>query len=209
MRRAIFGWAGTLVISAVFATPGWSQATLCPSPKPRRDGCSSFVFFNAIGAVGILRGTHPHLNTQTDDDLPSYGGASLGYMHAIDSGTSAGISGEIGYWVAGRFSMKAHVRHWFRNRTSLEAAAGPIAVDIFVPGNGGDERVRAHGATMDVAFIERHGLGFFAGSDIIRGGGRSSTGVHAGLRAESYWALLAGAAVGALYGGLAIGLSHN
>ena len=59
-----------------------------------------------------------------------------------------------------------------------------------------------YGATMDVEFIERHGLG-------VHGGGRSSTGVHAGLRAESYWALLAGAAVGALHGALAIGPSHN
>jgi hypothetical protein len=33
------------------------------------------------------------------------------------------------------------------------------------------ERVRAYGATMDVVFIERHGLGFFAGSDIVHGGG--------------------------------------
>jgi hypothetical protein len=209
MRRTILGSVGALVISAFFATPAWGQATLCASPKPRFDGCSSFVFFNAIGAVGVLRGTHPHLNTQTDDDLPSYLGASVGYMHALDSGTSAGVSGEIGYGISGRFSMKAHVRHWFRNRASLEAATGPIAVDIFVPGNGGDERVRAVGATMDVAFIEPHGLGFFAGSDMVRGGGRSSTGVHAGLRAESYWALLAGAAVGALYGALAIGLSGH
>ena len=196
-------------VSMVSATPAWSQATLCSSPKPLRDGCSSFVFLNAIGAVGIVRGTHPNMNTQTDDDLPSYGAASVGYMLAIDSATSAGVSGELGYGLAGRFSVKAHVRHWFRNRASLEAATGPIAVDIFVPGNGGDERVRAQGVTVDVAAIERHGLGFFVGSDVIHGGGRTSTGVHAGLRAESYWALLAGAAVGALYGVLYIGLSHK
>jgi len=82
VRGIVLGCVGAFAISGFLPRAAWSQATLCASPKPRRDGCSSFVFFNAIGAVGIVRGTHLPLNTQTDDDLPSYGGASLGYMHA-------------------------------------------------------------------------------------------------------------------------------
>jgi len=77
-------------------------------------------------------------------------------------------------------------------------AAGPLAVDAFRPGNGGDERVRLTGLTAEAGFF-RYGLGVTAGVDKVYGAQTLGTGVHVGVRAESYWAVAAIAVTGALY----------
>ena len=176
-----------------------SSSVLCLRPRPLASGCAHYVFFDAVGAVGIIRGSHPLGLGRTTDDLPSYGGGLIGAMSNVNGANAVGLSFELDYAFQGQGSVKAHWRRWRPSGASLEVAAGPMFGDVLIAGNGGDVRVRAKGATADVSVIGRHNLGVFVGTDYLNGAGRSSLGVHAGVRAEAKWALAATAAVGAVF----------
>jgi hypothetical protein len=160
--------------------------------------CRSFVFLDAVGAFGVVRASQAK-GTQTDDDLPSYGGGMLGFMVNADSSHSIGASAEYDYSFSGRGSVKAHWRRWLGNRSSFDVAAGPLAVDVFRRGNGGDQRVTVHGFTADIAFISRQGIGVYAGVDHIGVTQTPSAGFHVGARLESWWAMAAGGVTAALF----------
>jgi hypothetical protein len=186
-----------LLASTLLWSPVASQQA-CASPKPLSAGCRSFLFLDAVGSLGLARASKPR-RTQTDDDLPSFGGVMVGYGRNIDSATAIAVSGEFDYALAGRGSAKVHWRRWLANRSSIDLAAGPLAVDAFRPGNGGDERVRLTGVTAEAGFVTRFGLGAVAGVDKVYGAETPGTGVHVGIHAESYWAIAAIAVTGALY----------
>lgn len=175
------------------------QSTTCVSPKRLSDGCRTFVFFDGAGAAALIRGAHGNLRVDPAEDLPSYAGGLVGVMRNVDSVSAVGVSAEFDYAFTGRASLKTHYRRWLVGRTSVDLSAGPLLVDIFETEGRGDTRIRARGATADLAVVERHGLGLFVGADLIEGDHRSSTGLHVGARAEGAAAALAAAVVGGLF----------
>ena len=120
-------------------------------------------------------------------------------MINLDSSQAVGASAEFDYALSGRGSAKAHWRRWFGNRSSVDLAAGPLAIDVFRRGRNGDERVNVHGFTTDVAFTSRQGIGIYASVDHIGVTQSPSAGVHVGARLESGWALAAAGVTAALF----------
>ena len=169
------------------------QSPLCYRPKPLAR-CSAFVFLDGAGALELAAG-HT-LGQKTYHDLSTFGGGLVGVMRNTRSDQSVGLSAEYEYGTAARGSVKAHWRKWYSNGASLDASAGPMLADIFSPGNGGDQRVRAKGATADVALVNKGGIGLFVGVDQISGAGRTTRGLHSGIRTEGWFTV--GAAVAAL-----------
>jgi hypothetical protein len=212
MRRSEYRTLNGILVMALGAAPVGVHAqarvpthtVICLTPKPLTKGCSDFVFYDGVAVLGVARGAHDFEFGRTRDDLPSYAGGMIGYMRNVNPSVAVGGSVEVGAGLAGRASAKMHYRRWMPRGGSLDMGAGPLWVDVFQPGNGGDVRVRASGVTLDASAIEAHGVGLLAGVDHTRGGGRSSTGLHAGTRLEAW------PAVGAtLLVGLAFLLTYN
>ena len=185
------------ILLGVASLPGTLAAQhrspLCYRPKPLTE-CTAFVFLDGAGALGLLSAPQT-IGPKTYHDPPAYGGALIGVMRNTRREQSVGLSAEYDYGAAARVSVKGHWRKWYANGTSLDASAGPMRADIFSPGNGGDQRIRAKGATADVAFVHRLGLGLFVGVDQISGSGRTSRGLHAGVRTEGWLTVAAAAGV--------------
>jgi hypothetical protein len=188
---------------------------MCFRPKPLAD-CRAFVFFDGVGAVGVLRMHHqlaPGLSVA--DDFTPYGGGAVGFMTNVDPTHSLGLSLEFAVASEGnaRWAAKGHWRRWSPNRTSLDVAAGPLVMDFTARDAAACEqcirRERGAGATASVSLIERHGLGAFAGADVARGAGRTSVGLHVGARLEGYSAAIAALAAGAGFAILWKGLSSQ
>ena len=205
------------------------QAGVCFSGVAR-PSCSGFFLFEgtAVASGGSSEFT---LNTITPSgsgpiilphhihDLPSYFSGALGYVHAIGAKTAVGPVAELGFsntselGNAHRVAVTARVRHWLgRGSAVLDVGAGPLGVEVFTPSVNGDcctDKVKAYGVTLETALTYRSLGGITVGADAIHGAGRTSTGLHAGVRVGSYGAVAAAAVTAALGAFVAYGLSHS
>ena len=203
------------------------QARVCFSGVARPT-CSGFILFegNAVASAGSSEFT---INTTTPTttgpfvlvhrihDLPSYFSGALGYVHVVNSNTAIGPVAELGFantselGNAHRVAVTGRFRRWLGN-TVLDVGAGPLGVEVFTPSRSGDcctDKVTAYGATLETAVTYKGLAGITLGADAIHGAGRTSAGLHAGLRVGSYGAV-ASAVVTAALGALVLyGLSHS
>ncbi|MEP6617740.1 MAG: hypothetical protein ABJE47_00435 [bacterium] len=222
MHRAYrFGGIGGFVVSLVLAAFNSATAqqptdTLCFSPQPFPK-CHRFVFFDAQLMAGLYRAPHTLVSRGTTpgngqvkrevEDLGHYGAGIIGFMSNREDAHAVGASLEFGYANAEhpRISAKVHRRTWLANASSIDVSVGALAAEIPVLDEGPPTyclgclaRGWSYGLTGDVAVAERHGVGLVAGADIIAGNDRTSVGLHAGARTESWTAVAATALAGLL-----------
>lgn len=189
--------------------------SLCFSPRPLSE-CERFLFFDAALVAGLLRAPHELRPTNVQagitfsnrnvEDLSHYGAGIIGFMSNRDSTHAVGGSIEFGYdGEHPRISAKLHRRTWFTDRRSLDLSFGPKAVEVVGLDDGPTAqcigcaiRTWSYGVTGDMVVTERHGFGLLLGTDLIQGGGRTSAGIHAGTRMESYTAVAATILAGVL-----------
>jgi hypothetical protein len=192
---------------------------------PIRPGCSGFVLFEASAAAarGGTDRRAPFDVPLSDGttitsfvhyrDLPGYYSGSLGYVRVVDPRTAIGAVGELGFsntsdvGNARRFALTGRWRRQVGD-WSVDAGAGPLVAQVFAASNACCvERKLAYGGTLETAVLFRGYVGATAGADLINGAGRTSAGVHAGVRVGSYGAVItsaiAAAATGILWWGLA------
>jgi hypothetical protein len=186
-----------------------------------RPACSSFVLFEgtAVASGGSSEFTINTIIPTTTGiiafahrvrDLPGYYSGALGFVHVVGPATAVGAVAELGFsntselGNAHRFAATARVRRWLGDAV-LDIGAGPLGVEVFTPSrSGGDcctDKVKAYGATLETALTYKSLGGITIGADAIHGAGRTSTGLHAGVRVGSYGAVAAAvvtAALGAL-----------
>jgi hypothetical protein len=186
---------------------------------PIRPACSGFVLFEA-SAAAARGGTDRNApfdvplgngGTTTSNvharDLPGYYSGSLGYVRVVDPRTAIGVVGELGISNTAnagdlaRFAVKGRWRRQL-GTWSFDADAGPLVAQVLnVPRQGCCfGQANAYGGTMETALLYRGYGGVMAGADLIHGAGRTSGGLHAGLRVSSYTTVIAAAAAGALIG---------
>jgi hypothetical protein len=185
-----------------------------------RPSCSGFVLFegtavasggsSAITINTIVPSTTGSITlTHRVRDLPGYFSGALGYVHVVDTKTAVGPVAELGFsntselGNAHRVALTGRVRRWLGN-TVLDVGGGPLGVEVFAPSASGDcctDKVKAYGATVEMALTYKSLGGVTLGADAIHGAGRTSAGLHAGVRVGSYGAVAAAvvtAALGAL-----------
>ncbi len=185
-----------------------------------RPACSGFVLFegNAVASGGSSEFTlQSILPTTTGNivlehhvrDLPGYYSGALGYVHVVGATTAIGAVAELGFsntselGNAHRVAATARVRRWLGNAV-LDMGAGPLGVEVFTPSANSDccsDKVKAYGVTLETALTYKSLGGLTLGVDAVHGAGRTSTGLHAGVRVGSYGAVAAAvvtAALGAL-----------
>lgn len=196
-----------------------AQAGVCFSGLVR-PACSGFVLFEGT-AVASGGSSELTLNTTVPTttgniilvhhvrDLPGYYSGALGYVHVVAPTTAIGAVAELGFsntselGNAHRVAITARARRWLGNAV-LDVGAGPLGVEVFVPSTSGGcctDKVRAYGATLETSLTYRGLGGITIGADAVHGAGRTSTGLHAGVRVGSYGAVAAAvvtAALGAL-----------
>jgi hypothetical protein len=193
-----------------------------------RPSCSGFFLFE--GTAVASGGSGPiTINTITPStagnitlehhirDLPSYFSGAVGYVHVVRTKTAVGPVAELGFsntselGNAHRVAVTGRVRRWLGNAV-LDVGAGPLGVEVFTPSASGDcctDKVRAYGVTLETALTYRSLGGITLGADAIHGAGRTSTGLHAGVRVGSYGAVAAAAVTAALGALILYGLSHS
>jgi hypothetical protein len=221
-----------LVVVAAMLTLGQTglsaqQPGVCFSGVAR-PSCSGFFLFEGT-AVASGGSSAITINTTTPSstgpiilvhrihDLPSYFSGALGYVHVIGANTAVGPVAELGFsntselGNAHRFAVTGRVRHWLGSAV-LDVGAGPLGVEVFTPSASGDcctDKVNAYGVTLETALTYRSLGGVTLGADAIHGAGRTSTGLHAGVRVGSYGAVAAAVVTAALGALIAYGLSHS
>ena len=195
-----------------------AQAGACFSGVVR-PSCSGFVLFEgtAVASGGSSAVTiNTIVPTPTGNftfvhhirDLPGYFSGALGYVHVVGPATALGAVAELGFnstselGNAHRVAATVRVRRWLGNAV-LDVGAGPLRTEVFTPSRDAccTDKVRAYGATLETALTYRSLGGITIGADAIHGAGRTSTGLHAGVRVGSYGAVAAAvvtAALGAL-----------
>lgn len=203
------------------------QAGVCFSGVAR-PSCSGFVLFegtavasggpNAITINTITPSTNGNITlVHHIRDLPSYYSGAVGYVHVIGTNTAIGPVAELGFsntselGNAHRVAVTGRVRRWLGNAV-LDVGAGPLGVEVFTPSASGDcctDKVRAYGVTLETALTYRSLGGITLGADAIHGAGRTSTGLHAGVRVGSYGAVAAAVVTAALGAFVFYGLSHS
>ena len=218
-----------ILLSAIALAPvalAAQQSGVCFSGVIR-PACSGFVLFEGTAAAsgGSSEFT---INTTTAPvggsilvhrihDLPSYFSGALGYVHVIGPTTAVGAAGELGFsntselGNAHRVAATVRVRKWF-GATVLDVGAGPLGVEVFTPSRNGDcctDRVNAYGATLETALTYKGLAGVTIGADAIHGAGRTSTGLHAGVRVGSYGAVATAVVTAALGAFVLYGLAHS
>jgi hypothetical protein len=192
-----------------------------------RPSCSGFVLFE--GTAVASGSSAMTINTITPSttgnitlvhhiqDLPSYFSGALGYVHVIGTSTAVGPVLELGFsntselGNAHRVAVTGRVRRWLGNAV-LDLGAGPLGVEVFTPSTSGScctDRVRAYGATLETALTYKSLGGITLGADAIHGAGRTSTGLHGGVRVGSYGAVAAAVVTAALGAFVLYGLSHS
>ena len=185
-----------------------------------RPSCSGFVLFEgtAVAAGGSSEITINTIVPTTNGnftlvhhirDLPGYFSGAFGYVHVVGPATAVGAVAELGFsntselGNAHRVAATVRVRRWLGNAV-LDVGAGPLGAEVFIPSRTGDcctDKTRAYGATLETALTYKSLGGITIGADAIHGAGRTSTGLHAGVRVGSYGAVAAAvvtAALGAL-----------
>ena len=219
-----------LVVSAMLAMmPAVLTAQSVCFSGGVRPACSGFVLFEGTAAASGGSSAFT-INTTTAPvggtilvhrihDLPSYFSGALGYVHVVGSNTAVGAVGELGFsntselGNAHRFAATARVRRWLGSGGGvLDVGAGPLGVEVFTPSRNGDcctDRVRAYGATLEAALTYKGLAGITIGADAIHGGGRTSTGLHAGVRVGSYGAVATAVVTAALGAFVWYGLAHS
>jgi hypothetical protein len=192
-----------------------------------RPACSGFVLFEGTAAAsgGSSEFT---INTTTAPvggsvlvhrihDLSSYYSGALGYVHVVGSATAIGAVAELGFsntselGNAHRFAATARVRRWVGDAV-LDVGAGPLGVEVFTASPNGNcctDKVRAYGGTLETALTYKSLVGIALGADAIHGGGRTSAGLHAGVRVGSYGAVATAVVTAALGAFVWYGLSHS
>ncbi len=193
-----------------------------------RPGCSGFFLFegNASAVAGSSEFT---INTTTPTttgpfvlvhrihDLPSYFSGSLGYVHVVGKNIAIGPVAELGFsntselGNAHRVAVTGRVRRWLGDAV-VDVGAGPLGVEVFAPSTNGDcctDKVRAYGATLETALTYKDLIGFTLGADAIHGPGRTSAGLHAGIRVGSYGAVATAVVTAALGALVWYGLAHS
>jgi len=217
--RAINLILGVTLLAATPATLNAQTPRVCFSGVVR-PACSGFLLFegNAVASGGsseftlnttVPTTTGPIILAHRIRDLPGYYSGSLGYVHVVGSKTAVGAVAELGFsntselGNAHRVAGTVRVRRWLGDAV-LDVGAGPLGVEVFTASRSGDcctDKVKAYGATIETALTYRSLAGVTLGADLVRGAGRTSTGVHAGVRVGSYGAVAAAvitAALGAL-----------
>ena len=203
------------------------QARVCFSGVARPT-CSGFVLFegSAVASAGSSEFT---INTTTPTttgpfvlvhrihDLPSYFSGALGYVHVVNKNTAIGPVAELGFsntselGNAHRVAVTGRYRRWLGDAV-FDIGAGPLGVEVFTPSRNGDcctDKVTAYGATLETAFTYKGLAGITLGADAIHGAGRTSAGLHAGVRVGSYGAVASAVVIAALGAFVWYGLSHS
>ena len=193
-----------------------------------RPACSGFFFLEGTAAAsgGSSEFT---INTTTPSttgpiilahhmrDLPSYVSGALGYVHVVNSNTAVGAVGELGFANSSelgnthRFAATVRVRRWL-GAVVLDVGAGPLGVEVLTLSPYGDcctDKVRSYGATLETALSYKGWAGLTLGVDAIHGAGRTSTGLHAGVRVGSYGAVATAVVTAALGAFVWYGLAHS
>jgi hypothetical protein len=208
-----------LIVVLIVAARSEARAQGLCFKGPIRPQCSGFLIFE--GSAAVARGGTDERapfqvpigngNTLTSfvhyRDLPGYYSGSLGYLRVMDPRTAIGAVGELGFsntsdvGNARRFALTGRWRRQLSN-FSFDAGAGPLFAQVFsAPANGCCvERKLGYGGTVETALLYRGYAGLTAGADVINGAGRTSAGVHAGVRVGSYGAVAASAVTGLLMG---------
>lgn len=195
---------------------------------PIRPGCSGFVLLEGSATTALggadRRATFDiaHLDSTMGTyfvryrDLPGYYSGSLGYVRVIDPRTAIGAVGELGLTTsseAGDTQRLALTGRWRRQlpNWTLDAGAGPLLTQVFdAPSRtccAG--QTMAYGGTAETALLYRGQIGLTAGADLIHGAGRTSGGLHAGVRVGSYSSVVAAAIGAGLLGVIAWGLRNE
>jgi len=223
-----------LVVLGLAATVWCAAGAHAQSPVcfngPIRPQCSGFVLFE--GSAVISRGGGEHTSTVVVPippgqggpitlvnhfhDLPSFYSGALGYVRVVGTRSAIGAVAELGFsntsdlGNAHRVAITARARRQFTN-VALDVGAGPVGVQVFEAGTGSccTDRTIAHGVTAETAVMYRGYLGLTAGADFIKGAGRSSAAMHAGVRVGSYGAVVAAIATAAIGALGAWGLSQS
>lgn len=202
------------------------QASVCFSGVVRPN-CSGFFLFEGTAVAG--GSSKFTINTTTPSttgpivlahhirDLPGYYSGALGYVHMIGTKTAIGPVAELGFsntselGNAHRVAVTGRVRRWLGDAV-LDIGAGPLGAEVFTPSPSGNcctDKVRAYGATLETALTYRGLAGITLGADAIHGAGRTSTGLHAGVRVGSYGAVATAVVTAALGALVWYGLAHS
>jgi hypothetical protein len=226
MRTSI----GTVVFLATIGLAsrqsGAQQTGVCFSGVAR-PACSGFFLFEGSAVASASSKftintttpttTGPFILVHRIQDLPSYFSGALGYVQVIGTNTAFGPVAELGFsntselGNAHRVAVTGRFRRWMGNAV-LDVGAGPLGVEVFTPSRNGDcctDRVRAYGATLETALSFRGLAGITVGADAIHGGGRTTAGLHAGVRVGSYGAVGAAVITAALGAFVLYGLAHS
>lgn len=224
-RETRLGVAVAMIVLVQGGLPA-QQPGICFSGVVR-PSCSGFVLFE--GTAVASGSSAMTLNTTTPTttgnivlehhirDLPSYFGGALGYVHVVGTKTAIGPVVELGFsntselGNAHRVAVTGRFRRWLGNAV-LDVGAGPLGVEVFTPSVRGDccsDKVNAYGLTLETALTYKSLGGLTLGADAIHGAGRTSTGVHAGVRVGSYGAVATAVVSAALGAFVLYGLSHS
>ena len=223
--KVIVAAAATLALAAAGLTA--QQPGVCFSGVIR-PGCSGFILFegNAVASGSQDEFT---INTTTPTttgpiilahhirDLTSYYSGALGYIHVVGAKTAIGPVVELGFsntselGNAHRVAVTGRMRRWFGDAV-LDVGAGPLGVEVFTLSRRGDcctDKVKSYGATLEAALTYKGLAGVTLGADAIHGAGRTSTGLHAGVRVGSYGAVATAVVTAALGALVWYGLAHS
>jgi hypothetical protein len=192
-----------------------------------RPSCSGFFLFEGTAVASGSSAFTINTTTPTTTgplvlahhitDLPSFYSGALGYVHVVGSETAIGPVAELGFsntselGNAHRVAVTGRVRRWMGN-TVIDVGAGPLGVEVFTPSRNGDcctDKVTAYGATLESALTYKGLVGVTLGADAIHGAGRTSTGIHAGVRVGSYGAVATAVVTAALGAFVWYGLAHS
>ena len=212
----LFAIACALFLGVARVSP--AQSSMCFT-GPIRPGCFGFVLFE--GSAVVSGGGQEHVLTTVVPipvssggpititnrirDLPSFYSGALGYLHVVGTRSAVGAVAELGFsntsdlGNAHRVAITVRGRRQLTN-AALDVGAGLLGVEVFEQRNGSccTDRTIAHGATAEAAILFRGYLGLTAGADFIKGAGRTSASMHAGVRVGSYGAVAAAIATAAI-----------